>query len=147
MSLKKIISFVVSGEEFNSKISNLTLLLGRLGIGGMMAFAHGIGKIPPSEGFVQAVGALGFPLPSLFAFAAGLAEFIGAFFVAIGLSTRFSSIFVCITMFVAAFGRHFADPFAKKELALVYFFSFLVLASTGAGKLSLDYLIKKKMSL
>ena len=146
MNPKKIISFLIDGEDFNSKMSNVILLIGRLGIGGMMAFAHGLGKIPPSEGFIKAVGSLGFPLPGFFALAAGLAEFLCALLIAIGFSTRISSIFVCVTMFVAAFGRHLADPFAKKELALVYLFSFLVFAATGGGKLSIDYVIRKKIS-
>ena len=41
-------------------------------------------------------------------------------------------------MLVAAFIVHGADPFAKKEKALLYAICFLVIAITGAGKYSID---------
>ena len=45
-------------------------LLLRAFAGLALAFAHGIGKMPPSEGFVGVVAGLGFPAPGAFAWAA-----------------------------------------------------------------------------
>ena len=46
-----------------------------------------------------------------------------------------------ITMVVAAFVVHGADPFGKKELALLYGAGALTLMLTGAGRLSIDALV------
>jgi len=43
-----------------------------------------------------------------------------------------------ITMVVAAFIVHGADPLQKKELALVYLIMFLAIALLGPGKYSID---------
>jgi len=113
-------------------------------MGLMLAFGHGWGKLPPSERFIEGVGALGFPLPVIFAWAASLSEFGGALLVAVGLYTRVGSFFVMFTMATAAFLRHAGDPFQRKELALVYLVSFLVFFAIGSGKYSLDSLLKGK---
>jgi len=110
----------------------------RLFTGMTLAFAHGVGKLPPSEGFVNAVGDLGFPQPYFFAWSAGLAEFIGGWLLALGFLTRPAAAFIAFTMIVAAFGRHADDPFGRKELALLYLFVALHYLFSGAGKLSLD---------
>lgn len=117
---------------------DLGLLIFRLFVGLSMAFAHGLGKIPPSDKFLSGVEALGFPLPIVFAWAAGLSEFIGGLLIALGLWTRPASLFLGFTMLVAAFGRHGADPFGVKELSLFYFFACVLLIFAGAGKFSLD---------
>lgn len=120
------------------------LLALRLFAGLAMAFAHGLGKVPPSEGFIGAVEGLGFPLPILFAWGAGLAELVGGLFIALGLFTRHSAFFLGFTMAVAAFGQHGADPFKLKELSLMYLFVCILFVFTGAGKFSLDRIFRKK---
>ena len=80
-----------------------------------MAFAHGIGKVPPSDGFIGFVGKLGFPAPDFFAWAAGLSELVGGIFIALGLMTRVSGFFLLQTMLVAVFLAHGDDPFGKME--------------------------------
>ena len=142
--LLKFKSILFSGETISSNFANGILLIARLGLGGIMAFAHGLGKLPPSEGFIAAVGSLGFPLPVLFAWAAALSEFVGSLAVSIGFATRLSALMVSFTMLVAAFGRHFSDPFEKKEMALVYLCGFLLCAAVGSGRYSIDYLIRKR---
>jgi putative oxidoreductase len=123
---------------------DLGVLLFRLYVGLAMAFAHGISKVPPSEQFVSGVEALGFPLPVLFAWSAGLTELVGGLLIALGLGTRFASFGLGFTMAVAAFGRHGADPFKLQELSLFYLFACVLLIFFGAGKFSLDRLIFKK---
>ena len=131
-------------ETHYSKSLNLGLLFLRLGAGLIMAFAHGMGKIPPSDGFIGFVGSLGFPAAVVFAWFAGLTEFIGALFVSLGLATRLSSLMLAGTMFVAAFMAHGADPFAKQEKAIIYLIVCLAIFFTGPGKYSVDALIDKK---
>ena len=142
--ISKFRSFLWSGEAVSSPFANSVLLIARVALGVMMAFAHGWGKLPPSDGFIAGVGALGFPLPFVFAWVAGLSEFLGALAVSLGLATRLSALMVSITMLVAAFGAHFSDPFRKKEFALVYLCSFLIFVAIGAGRYSLDYIIRGK---
>ena len=45
-------------------------------------------------------------------------------------------------MAVAAFVVHGADPFAAKELSLIYLFIYAALVFTGPGKFSIDYLLR-----
>lgn len=144
--MKTILGFFINAGNYAGVAANVGLLVGRLGFGLMLAFMHGMGKVPPAEGFVGGVASLGFPAPLLFAWAAGLAEFIGSLLVAIGLATRPAALTVAFTMAVAALMMHGADPLEKKELALVYLFFGLIYTFTGAGKFSVDHLISKKRS-
>ena len=72
------------------------------------------------------------------------AEFFCGLLLLLGLGTRLSSIPLFITMFVAGFVVHGADPFARKEKALMYLLIYLAIFLMGGGKYSLDNLIKKK---
>lgn len=123
---------------------DLGLLIYRVFIGLSMAFAHGLGKLPPSEQMLQGVESMGFPLPVIFAWAAALSEFAGGLLIASGLFTRYASAFLGFTMAVAAFQVHAADPFKVKEMALLYLASCVLLIFTGAGQFSLDKLFRKK---
>jgi len=66
------------------------------------------------------------------------AEFLGAFLVTLGLFTRPAALSVVFTMLVAGLIKHGPDPWAKKELALLYAIVFGALALTGPGSFSLD---------
>jgi putative oxidoreductase len=134
------------GESSASPLTNLGLTLLRIFTGiGLMT--HGIGKIPPSEQFVGGVANLGFPLPQVFAWAAGLSEFAGGALLILGLLTRPTAFFVAFTMAVAAFGVHLNDPFAKKEMALLYFFIALAFLFMGANYWSVDGILRREKSL
>ena len=74
--------------------------------------------------------------PSLFLCVVG--EFICPILIIIGFKTRWAAIPAAITMAVAAFIVHGADPFGKKELALLYFVIFVVIFLLGPGKYSID---------
>lgn len=126
------------GSGATSRATDIGLLILRLGVGLAMAFGHGIGKIPPSEGFVEGTAAMGFPVPVVFAWAAALSEFLGGILIALGLLTRPAALMLAGTMAVAAFVRHVADPFSTKELALVYLVASLALLIAGAGRYALD---------
>jgi putative oxidoreductase len=67
------------------------------------------------------------------------AELLGALLVTVGLFTRPAALSVLFTMLVAGFVQHAPDPWAKKELALLYAVVFGGLALTGSGPYSLDH--------
>ena len=56
----------------------------------------------------------------------------------IGLFTRFATLPLLITMLVAFFIVHGADPFGEKELPLLYALVFATLFFTGPDKYSID---------
>jgi putative oxidoreductase len=92
---------------------------------------------------INRAGELGFPMPIVFAWAAGLSEFLGGIFLAIGLLTRISSFFIACTMLVALLGVHAADPFNKQELAFMYLFVAFAFLLKGAGDWSVDSFLRK----
>ena len=106
---------------------------------------HGYGKLFGGDisRFAEGVARMGFPSPVLFAWAAILSEFLGGICIALGLFSRPAALFVFITMAVAAFMKHSADPFQKKELALAYLTMAGAVIFLGSGKFSLDSLLKK----
>lgn len=122
------------------------LLVLRIGLFALLAFAHGLGKIPPGAGFVGLTGQMGFPLPALFAWAAALSEFAGGLLLAVGLLTRPAAVFVAITMLVAFIGVHGAALTGEDngESAFVYLVGAVVLALTGPGRYSVDAAIARR---
>ncbi|MEC9281400.1 MAG: DoxX family protein [Bdellovibrionota bacterium] len=118
--------------------SNLLLLIGRLFIGLTMAISHGYGKMMNMSGFIGNVAKMGFPLPEVMGSLAMGSELIGGLLIAIGFKTRLAAFTVFGTMLVAAFVVHGADPFGKKEFALVYAAACLIIMAVGPGKFSFD---------
>ncbi|MCK0159675.1 DoxX family protein [Allomuricauda sp. F6463D] len=74
--------------------------------------------------------------PSLFLAVVG--EFICPLLIIIGFKTRWAAIPTAITMFVAAFMIHSADPFSVKEKALLFLVIFITIILLGPGKYSID---------
>jgi len=104
----------------------------------IMLFAHGMGKfqklVAGDFTFADPIG-IG-PAPSLFL--AVIGEMVAPILIIIGYKTRLAAVPAFITMFVAAFITHGADPFAKKELAVLYAIFFLTVFLIGPGKYSID---------
>lgn len=93
-------------------------------------------------------------------------EIAGAFALAFGLATRFFSISLIVLTIVAISAVHWpeqwntlgelvigyrivdenGDGFGNYKLPLIYILMFLPLLFGGAGKVSLDYLIKNRLS-
>ncbi len=136
---------IFGSSRIESLSANVALLILRVFTGLSLAFAHGIHKLPPSERFIEGVANMGFPTPALFGWAAGISEFFGGIFLALGLLTRPSAFFIFITMMVAAFVRHAPDPFSVKEKALLFAIVALALVLIGAGKYSLDAVLGKRL--
>jgi len=127
----------------NPFLQDLGLLVARLTVGiGMLL--HGWGKIQNfsamASSFADPLGIGSYPSAILVIFA----EFICSILLILGFMSRLALINLLITMGVAGFIHHAADPFAKKELALLYFGVYLALFFLGPGRLSVDKVIYKR---
>ncbi len=135
---------LVGGDGGRSATADAGLLLLRVVFGLTLAFGHGLAKLPPPAAFVEGVGAMGFPLPGAFAWAAALAEFGGGLLLALGLLTRPAAALVAVTLLVAAFVSGAGQPFGERELALLYLAAALALLLTGSGRFGLDALFRRR---
>ncbi len=134
------------------------LLILRLGIGGLLV-THGWGKLQMllSGGAAQFGDPVGLG-PALSLALVTLSEFVCAVLIVAGLATRLAAVPPVVSMSVAAFVVHAANPWtmetaaraffsgasktwASKEPALLYLIPVLSLAFAGGGKFSLDALI------
>jgi len=105
---------------------------------------HGLPKLSKllAGGEIQFGNPIGLG-PTISLILAVFSEFICSILVGIGLGTRLASIPLLITMAVAAFVSHGPDPFARKELAILYMLFYILLLITGSGKYSIDYLLTR----
>jgi putative oxidoreductase len=139
-------------------MNSLGLLILRLGMGGLM-LTHGWPKLQMllagnAADFGDPIG-LGSTLSLILV---TFAEFGCSLLVIAGLLTRLAAVPLVVTMAVAAFVAHGADPWtmqegarqfaageaeswASKQPALMYLVPFLALIFTGAGRFSIDGLI------
>jgi putative oxidoreductase len=120
------------------KLQDLGLLAVRLLAGGMM-LTHGIPKIDRlfGEGPVKFADPFGLG-PEISLVLVIFAEVACSLLVMVGLKTRLATIPLLITMLVAAFYIHGADPFGEKELPLLFFTLFVSLLVSGPGNFTID---------
>jgi putative oxidoreductase len=128
----------------NENNVDFIILIIRLSIATLMIF-HGLPKLNTLLGG----GEIQFPDPlgvgnTLSLGLAVFAEVVCSFLIAIGLGTRLASIPLIITMVVAVFVIHGADPIDVKETAILYLLFYFLLFVTGSGKFSIDNFISKK---
>ena len=124
-------------EQIFHNNQNLLALIGRVFIGLAMA-SHGYGKLMGMQNFSGYMVKLGVPFPDATAVIVMLIELLGGILIAVGWKTRLNSFLVMGTMLVAGLWVHAADPFSKKEMALLYAAACLVLMAFGPGKFSVD---------
>lgn len=123
---------------------NLALLVLRVGMGALMAFGHGLPKLANAEGYAaKFADPLGFGTQGTL-YLAIFSEFFCGLAVMLGLGTRVASLFIMGTMATAFFLVHAEDPFARKELALVYLVAFTAIFLAGPGARSLDAKLKRR---
>lgn len=123
---------------------NVGILFLRLFAGGMM-LTHGLAKL---SAFSEL--SLVFPDPMGVGSTVSLiliicAEVGCSLLLILGLLIRLATLPLMFGMLMAFFVIHGADPFEVRELALLYFAMFVVLLWTGAGKYSLDEVIRRKL--
>jgi putative oxidoreductase len=139
--------------------TSIGLLVLRLGVGGFL-LTHGWGKVQMLRaGQFDLMGdpiGLGSRLSLVLVM---FAEFVCSLLVMAGLATRLVALPVVFAMGVAAFVAHAHDPWTMeaaaklffaghtkmilaKEPALIFLIVFLALAFTGAGRFSVDALIR-----
>lgn len=127
--------------------TDLGLFVIRFGFGFMMLFGHGwvkwINFSLMSASFPDPLG-VGNATSLLLAI---FAEVACALLVMTGLFTRIALLPLIFTMLVAFFGIHGADPFATRELSMVYLLVFSTLLLTGPGKYSADYYLQRKLNV
>ncbi len=123
------------------KIDLASLLL-RLSFGGFMLYAHGWPKLAKfSELSAKFPDPIGLGSSVSLSLAIG-AEVGAAIFLMAGLFTRLATIPLMFTMMVAAFIVKSGEPFAKKEMALLYLFGYIAILCLGSGRYSLQNMFK-----
>ncbi|SMF30482.1 DoxX family protein [Pseudobacteriovorax antillogorgiicola] len=116
------------------------LLILRVSLGLTMLLAHGLPKIDAFPGlkFPDPIG-----LGSQLSWGAAVAAEVGcSILLVLGLWTRLSLAPLIFTMLIAVFVVHSGDPFAKKELGLMYMIGYIALFIAGPGKHSVDWKIQ-----
>jgi putative oxidoreductase len=141
------------GPGSTTAAGDLGLAILRIGVGLMLGLGHGLGKIWTNghigvpEQLVGGVAKMGFPAPTFFAWMSVLAELLGGLLLAQGLLTRPAAFFMAFNMAVAAFVAHKGAPIVSgggvsKEPALLYLLPSLCFMLVGAGRYSVDHLIR-----
>jgi putative oxidoreductase len=129
-----------------SQKANLAFLILRVVIGSVM-LTHVLEKLSMLFGS----NPIQFPDPVCIGATASLAftvfaEVVCSFLLIFGIATRFAATVLLINMAVAVLIIHAQDAFGVKELAVLYLLTYLIIAIVGAGKISIDNLIYKKIS-
>lgn len=130
-----------------SNINEIALFLFRVSVSSFMFFGHGLGKFEKllSGSEIKFSDPFGLGVTTSF-YLAVFAEAISSIFIMAGLFTRINSLFLIVTMSVAAFIAHADDPFSGKEKALLFLVSYIFIFLVGPGKVSLHNLFKKYTS-
>lgn len=128
-------------------VGDTGLLILRVGAGLALAFAHGINKLPPSEGFIGMIGGFGFPAPAFFAWMVVLAEVGGGLMLAAGLLTRPFGLLVTIHFIFVQIFPHAGDSFGDRELPFLFLIWGATLMLTGPGRYSLDWVLGRHRSI
>ncbi len=102
------------------------------------------------QGVAEWFGSIGIPAPTINAYMAASTEAIGVVLLTLGLATRFISIPLMVVMVVAVATVHWSNGFSCGkngfEIPFYYFFMLLSLIVSGAGRLSLDEVLKRRFA-
>jgi putative oxidoreductase len=127
-------------REQTEMAMSLGLLVLRVGLGALMLAGHGWGKL---VGFTEMAQKFPDPLgvtPPVSLALAVFGEVVCSALVVLGVYTRLAAIPPLATMAVAAILVHAGDPWADKEMAVLYGLGFLALVIAGGGRFALDRL-------
>ena len=125
-------------EKWLGKYSNFFYALLRI-VAGVLFACHGAQKL---------FGVLGGQKQeATMMIIAGVIEFVGGILIAVGLFAGYAAFLASGQMAVAYFMQHAPEAFwpiqNKGELAVLYCFVFLYIASVGSGIMSIDAIIAK----
>ncbi|MGA2466914.1 MAG: DoxX family protein [Thermodesulfobacteriota bacterium] len=123
------------------------ILIGRILL--VLIFLNsGIGKVGNFEGTAQYMAKFGMSNTTLFLLGAIVFELLGSITVILGYFTRFGALLLLIILIPTTliFHTNFADPMQKihfmKNVSM--FGGCFILLAAGAGRFSLDYLLRGK---
>ena len=124
----------------------LAALIGRILL--VLIFLNsGIGKVGNFGGTAQYMAGHGMPYATFFLVGAIFFEWVGSITIILGYFARFGALLLLIFLIPTTliFHTNFVDPMQKihfmKNVSM--FGGLLILLSTGAGRYSLDYLLRK----
>jgi putative oxidoreductase len=132
-----------SGKPGTAADAGLAVL--RVVAGLLLVALHGLGKVPPQEGFVGWIGSMGFPAPLAIAWLAAFNEVIGATLLAIGLLTRPAALLLVVHFMVVVLVAHAGDAMGDRELGILFGTIALLYLLAGPGRYSLDAVIGRSM--
>lgn len=117
---------------------DIGLLIFRVGISFWMIANHGWGKFSTliSGEEIQFMDPIGIGMVLSFVLAMG-AEFFCSILVALGIWTRIAAIPLAITMIIAFFIAHGADPVLEREIAGLFLLSYILIIFMGGGRYAL----------
>jgi len=90
---------------------------------------------------------MGFPFPTFFAWVAVLSEFFGGILLMLGLFTRPAALLNVLVTFTATFIYHKGDIGNAGLISFFFMIMCISILLNGPGKISLDYLINKRIDL
>lgn len=138
-------------DTASRRFGSIAPLATRIVIG--MAFFHaGLGKWQHMDRAIGFFDSIGIPLPAFNAYLVASMELVGGIALILGLFTRFFASGLSITMLVALMTAHTGDLAAAfgggdtspTDIAAFTFLLFLLwLVAYGAGKLSLDAILRR----
>ncbi len=157
-TIKKALCFVENDNPTESEVSYALLVI-RIVVA-IFFIKFGYGKLfgaPGIEGFTGMLTMLSFPLPALFAYLVGIAEFFGGIAILLGVLTRFSAFWLAIISFAAwagvkGFGLAMLTtlpngaPFAGGVLDLLALGLTIAIFIAGPGAISLSSYLKKEQN-
>lgn len=137
----EIIREIIKVYESSSNI-NIAILIARIGIASLM-LTHGLPKMKKifSSDVIQFPAVLGLSSKSSLVLAASTEVFC-SLFILIGFATRLAVIPLIFTMLIAVFHALKDEPFAKKELPIMYLVFYIILLFCGSGYFSIDFLLR-----
>jgi putative oxidoreductase len=134
----------IFNTNYNHQSLDFGLLILRVGFAAII-LTHGWGKLSVvlSGAEIQFGDPIGLGMATSF-YLAIFAEVFCAILVMLGLFTRLALIPLIITMAVACFVVHSADPFSKQEPSLMFLIAFVFLLFSGPGRFSIDSIIARR---
>ena len=140
---KIMIQKIFSPSTWSANATELAALILRLTLG-LLMLSHGIPKLMKFlDGNMEFGDPIGIGVTASLALTI-FAEVICSILLIVGFWTRLALIPLIITMVVAAFIVHSADPLGTKEPALMYLFGYIALFLLGSGKYGVDAILNKK---